>query len=396
MLKQLETYEHATDLIDDLLLVPGPTNLSARVREIMSKPQMSHSSAGFVESFQELLNLTRYVFASEKGNPFVITGSGTIGMEASVVSLLEPNDSVLVLDTGHFGNRFALMTEAVGCRTDVKKYETGRHAQPDDVEEMLSEGDYKAVFLSHVDTSTTIVNPIEEIVAVVKKYGAYAIVDSVCGLAGMKLNFDRLNADIVLTGSQKAIAAPPGAVLLSVSNQAIHAMENRKTKIPSFYFDLTRWKTVMDDPSIYLATPAVQIMMALKEAIQIVKEEGLERRWRRHHIIAEAFRSGLDKLGLGFVAEEGYRADTVTGFYIPEGKAAEVQSYMNKHGVILAGGLGTLKGKILRLGHFGNICPRDISGALTVLEMALRNVGHTVKLGSAVEAASIHLENLDQ
>ena len=340
--------------------------------------------------------MTKFIFKNQSGHPFVFTGTGTIGMEAPLVSMLERGDRVIVLETGYFGHRFTLIAEAIGCQTEVLKPETGLHADPSDLEDLLSKGDYKAVLATHVDTSTSIVNPIEDIVSVSKKHNSYTIIDSVAGLGGLKLDFDNLGADVVLTGSQKALAAPPGACLLAISNRALECMTNRKTPIPSYYLNLINWKTVMDNPTIYLATPAVQVMLALKEALLIIKEEGLENRWLRHSLIAQAFRASIESMNLDFVAEEGYRADTLTAFHVPENKANEIQSFMKARGMVLAGGLQELKGKALRVGHFGNIGTRDIQAVISTLELGLKKIGHDVQIGKAIDAASPYLEKLTE
>jgi len=380
---------------DELLMIPGPTNLAHRVAEAMSKPQLGHLDLRFLESFKETLNLTRYLFVNYTGMPFVISGSGTIGMEAAIVSLIEPGDKVLCLDTGYFGKRFIDLATIHGAKVDTLYSETGKHADPNVVEEKLSKDGYKAITITHVETSNGLSNPIKDLVKIARKYDVYSIIDSVASVGGCELVFDHLGADIVITCSQKVIAAPPGATLLAVSKRALDAFENRKTPIQSYYMNLARWRKFMEEPGIYLATPSIQILLALREALLMVKEEGLENRWRRHKIIADAIRAGLEALNLSIVAEEGYRANTVTGFYIPEGKAFDIHSILReRYKIHLAHGLGDLKGKILRIGHFGNITQKETVALLSALEMSLRAVNIDVKKGSAVKAAIPYLEEL--
>ncbi|MGQ9469097.1 MAG: pyridoxal-phosphate-dependent aminotransferase family protein [Nitrososphaerales archaeon] len=382
-------------MIDELLMIPGPTNLAHRVAEAMSKPQLGHTDPRFVESFEEILNLTRYLFVNYTGMPFVISGSGTIGMEAAIVSLIEPGDKVLCLDTGYFGKRFIDLATVHGAKVDALYFELGKHADPDVVNEKLSKDSYKAITITHVETSNGLSNPIKDLVKIARKYGVYTIIDSVASVGGCELIFDQLGADIVVTCSQKVIAAPPGATLLAVSKRALDAFENRKTPIQSYYMNLARWRKFMEDPGMYLTTPSIQILLALREALSMIKEEGLENRWRRHNIIADAIRAGLEALNLGIVAEEGYRSNTVTVFYTPEGKAFDIHSMMRDHYKIhLAHGLGDLKGKILRIGHFGNITQKETVTLLSALEMSLRAIDIDVKKGSAVKAAMPYLEEL--
>ncbi|MCP8305402.1 MAG: alanine--glyoxylate aminotransferase family protein [archaeon] len=384
---------------DELLMIPGPTNLAHRVAEVMSRPQMGHKDPRFVESFKEILDLTRYIFVNYTGMPFVISGSGTVGMEASIASLIEIGDKVLCSDTGYFGKRFIDLAIIHGAKVEALHFDLGKYADPKVVDEKLSEGSYKAITVTHVETSTGLVNPIKDIVKIARKHGVYSIIDAVCSVGGCELIFDKLGADIVITCSQKVIAAPPGATLLAVSERAMDAIENRKTPIHSYYMNLVRWKTFMENPKMYLATPSIQVLLALREALLMVKEEGLENRVRRHKIIADAIRAGLEALNVKFVVEEGYRADTVTGFYTPHDKAFDIHSMMReRYKIYLAHGLGDLKGKILRIGHFGNITSRDTIALLSALEISLKAVDTTtdatVGIGAAVDAAMPYLEKL--
>lgn len=378
-------------------MIPGPTNLDHRVRAIMGGPQVSHASPEFWDAFADLLKLVKFVFKAENGYPYALTGSGSLAMEAAATSLIEPGEAVLVLETGHFGNRWTMINEALGAKVDALKFEFGKHADPKIVDEKLSSKNYKALFITHVDTATSVVNPIDELVKVARKHRIQSLVDSVCGVGGIELDFDGMEADVALAGSQKALAGPPGVALLCLSQRALDTMVNRKTPIRSYYMNLLKWKTVMDDSKVYLATQGTQLMLALREAIRQIKEEGLENRWRRHKITADALRSGIEALHLTFFAEEGYRANTVTGFFVPDGKAQTIQSLMRKYyNVHVAKGIGENSTKAIRIGHFGNISARDIISALSALESSLIKVGYKVEQGTAVEAAEPILQNLIQ
>ena len=363
-------------MTESLLMIPGPTNISERVREVMSRPQQGHGSPEFTEKFGEMLKLARLAFKNNNGSQFVFTGSGTLAMEASVVSAVQPGDKVLVLDTGYFGQRMASINEAHGAQVSVLQYPIGAHANPDDLRGKLREGNFRAVFITHVDTSTAVVNPIKELVAECKSAGAFAVVDSVCGLAGEELDFDRLGADIVFTASQKAIAAPPGAVLIAVSNALLEYFQKRAKPIQGWYLNLLRWKPIMDDPKTYLATPAVQIMMALREALLELKEEGIEERWKRHRVLAEKIREGLRGMDVKFVAEEGYRANTLTGFIVKDGKAQEVQKELrDAHKIEVARGLGDYSGKMIRIGHMGILTAEQADRTVRAVSETLAKVG---------------------
>jgi alanine-glyoxylate transaminase/serine-glyoxylate transaminase/serine-pyruvate transaminase len=361
-----------------LLLIPGPTNLSRRVREVMAGPQLPHVGSEFYGTFKETIQLSRYVFKNEKGVQFVFTGSGTIGMETTVVNLTGHGDKTLTLNTGYFGRRMLLLNQIHRTKPDSIDYEDGKHAEPDDLRKRLRKFDYKAVFITHVDTSTGVVNPIRELVDECSKAGVMSVVDSVCGIAGEELDFDHLGADVVFTASQKAIAAPPGAVLLAVSNRAMEYMEKRKDAIESYYMSLPRWRPVMEDPKMYLATPATQVLLALREALREVKEGGLESRWARHRKLGETTRSVLGELGVDLVADEGFRADTITAFWVEDGKAGAIQKELDeKHNIMVSRGLYEAKDKMIRIGHFGILTVDKLKHALGQLGTIMNEAGAT-------------------
>ena len=361
---------------DVLLMIPGPTNISDAVRSVMGEAQVGHSEPRFQERFAELVQLARYAFRNDTGFQYVFTGTGTVAMEAAVSSTVENGDKTLVLNSGYFGHRWTEINEVYGAKVEELSTSFGRHVSPSDVKKKLQETKYKAVFMTHVDTGTTIVNPIEEIVKEVKAVGALAVVDGVCSVGGIELNFDRLGADLVLTGSQKAIAAPPGGLLIATSKEMEENIGRRKSPISTYYANLLTWKRVMNDPKVYFATHATQLMLALRQALLEVKEEGIENRWKRHKAIGANIRAGLESRGLEMVAESGFRADTVTGFLVPEGKAAEVQSDLRvKHQIEVARGLGEYSGRMIRVGHFGNLRGDQIEYFFEALDDAFRSAG---------------------
>jgi aspartate aminotransferase-like enzyme len=363
-------------LDEPLLLIPGPTNLSKRVREAMARPQIAHSGRQFYADFTEILGLARHVFRNEKGFQYVFTGSGTIGMESSVVSLVSHGDRTLTLSTGYFGHRMLMLNQVHGAKADVIDYPDGSHADPDDLRKRLRGERYKAVFITHVETSTSVVNPIVELVDECRKAGVFSVVDSVCGIGGVPLEFDKLGADITFTASQKALAGPPGAVLIAVSKEVLDYFEKRKEPIESYYMNLLRWKPIMDDPTMYLATPAVQVLLALREALLEVKEEGLEKRWARHRLLGETTRGAVADMGLDFVADEGYRSDTVTAFWVKEGTAGEIQKRLEKEfGILVARGLYKANEKMIRIGHFGILTELRLGEALGHLEHIVVELG---------------------
>jgi aspartate aminotransferase-like enzyme len=375
-------------MVEPLLMIPGPTNLSKTVRDVMARPQIGHVTPSFREQFKELLLLARYVFRNEKGVQYVFSGSGTLGMESSVVSVVSHGDRTLVLDNGYFGKRLEMLNEVHGARVDTIAYSEGEHADPDDLRRKLAKGKYRAVFMTHVETSMGVRNPIRDLVDECRKAGVYSIVDSVCGIGGVELDFDRLGADIVFTASQKALAAPPGAVLIAVSNEMLRHFERRKKPIESYYLNLLKWKPIMDDPKIYLATPAVQVLLALKQALVELKEEGLERRWKRHEKLSNMFRNSLEEMDIDIVAEEGYRSETVSAFWVREGVAPLIQRRLReKHSIEVSRGLLDNNQKMIRVGHFGILTVEQLQGVVDSLRLVLRELSLSTQEKQSIEIA---------
>ena len=331
----------------------------------MAGPQLPHVGAEFYSMFKETVQLARYVFKNEKGAQFVYTGSGTIGMESSVVSLVSHGDRTLTLINGYFGHRMLLLNKIHGAKADSLEFENGKAADPDALRKKLRQRKYSAVFITHVDTSSSVLNPVSDLVEECSKAGVLSVVDSVCAIGGEPLDFDRMGADITFTASQKALAGAPGAVLVAASNRAVEHMEKRKTPIESYYMSLLRWKPIMDDPKMYLATPATQVLLALREALLEVKAEGIENRWARHRKLAEMTRSKVEAWGQKFVAEEGHRADTVTSFWVQGGKAGPIQKTLeDEHHVMVSRGISSDRDSMIRIGHFGILEPETLRRAL--------------------------------
>jgi alanine-glyoxylate transaminase / serine-glyoxylate transaminase / serine-pyruvate transaminase len=363
-------------MYDKLLLIPGPTNLSRRVREAMARPQLPHVGKEFYSSFKEILDLGRHVFRNEKGFQFVFTGTGTTGMEASVLSLIQRGDRTLTLSTGYFGHRMLMLNQIHGARADVIDYPDGHPADPDDLRKRLKKAKYAAVFVTHVDTSTSVLNPVKDLVEECSKAGVRSVVDGVCSVGGVPLDFDRLGADIVFTASQKALGAAPGAVLIATTEEALDYMAKRRKPIEAYYMNLLRWKPVMDDPRMYLATPATQVLLALREALKEVLEEGLEARWTRHRKLGGMTRERVSDWGFKFVAEEGHRADTVTSFWVKDGTAGDIQKTLeNEYDIVVARGISEAKDKMIRIGHFGNLAPETLGEALDAFGKVASEVG---------------------
>jgi len=372
----------------ELLMIPGPTNVDPKVLRAMCRPPLSHTSQEFAGIFKEALDNLKKVFMTE-GDVFVVAGSGTLALEMAIANIVEPGDKVLNTVSGFFGRYFVEICKVYGAKPRVLEVSWGKPVKPEMVKEALQNDDYKAVTVTHVETSTGVANPIKDIGEIVKKNSdAFYVVDTVCSLGGMEVRVDDWGIDICVSGSQKCLGVPPGLALVAANQRVLDYLERRKTPVSSWYGSLKNWLPVMRDPTKYFATPAVNMIYALNEALKLIIEEGLENRFRRHHVLAEAFRAAIDALNLKLVAEKENTADTVSAIYYPENvDDAQFRSEMKQHGIIVAATLGPLKGKGFRVGHMGNVNQNDIFSTITAVETTLKRLGCKVEAGRGVAAA---------
>jgi aspartate aminotransferase-like enzyme len=381
----------------ELLMIPGPTTVSDQVLRAMAKQTVSHISDEFTEVFEEALKMTAKLFQT-KGQPFILTGSGTLGMETALCNVVERGEKILCVSNGLFGERFIEIAQEHGIEVDSLEFDWGRHADPSIIKEKLERGKYKALTLVHVDTATGIANPIKEVGEVVKNFDTLYIVDTVCSMGGVEVQVDNWNIDVCLTGSQKAIAAPPGLALLTFSQNAQKAIEKRKTPVGTYYVDFIRWKSVMQDPRSrsYFSTPSVPLIFALREALRLIFKEGLEKRWRRHLVVAEAMRMGIEAMGLHIFPEDNFRANTLSVFELPEGvnDGDLLNTMKKKHNVICSGGLGKLKGGTIRIGHMGIVKPDDIIKTIESIGDSLNKLGKNIETKSVVSQTKGKLKYL--
>lgn len=381
----------------EILMIPGPTNVDPKVLRALSKPPLSHTSTEFANIFKEALNNLKKVFVTNS-EVFVIAGSGTLALEMAIANIVEPGDKVLNLVSGFFGNYFVEISKVYGAAPRVLEVPWGKPIKPEQVREALMEDDYKAVTVTHVETSTGVANPVREIGEVIKKRtDAFYIVDTVCSLGGMEVRVDEWDIDVCASGSQKCIGVPPGLALIAVSQKTLEYLEKRKTSVGSWYGNFKNWLPVMRDPTKYFATPPVNMVYALHEALKLIVEEGLEKRFRRHYVLAEAFRTAVNALNLNLIAEKESAANTVTAIYYPENiDDNQFRNEMKKSGITVASTLGPLKGKGFRVGHMGNVDQNDIFATINAIETTLKKLGYKAELGKGAAAAQEKLLSMEQ
>ncbi|MDI6848060.1 MAG: alanine--glyoxylate aminotransferase family protein, partial [Candidatus Bathyarchaeia archaeon] len=327
---------------------------------------------------------------------FVIAGSGTLALEMAIANLIEPGDKILNLVVGYFGEYFVKISKAYGAIPKVLEVPWGKAVNPEMVRNALKEDVYKAVTVTHVETSTGVANPIKEIGEIVKENSdVFYIVDAVCSLGGMEVRVDEWNIDVCASGSQKCIGVSPGLALILASDKVLDYVKRRKN--PSFWYgNLLNWLPVMRDPSQYFATSLVNMIYALSEALKMLLNGGLTERFRRYHVLAEAFRAAVDALNMKLVADKEHAADTVTAVYYPENiDDGRFRSEMKKRGIVVASTLGPLKGKGFRVGHMGNVSQNDIMSTIAAIESALKSLGYNYNLGVGLAAAEDKILSLE-
>jgi len=370
---------------DRLLLIPGPTMVSSRVLRSMSRQVDSHLHLEFNSLLKSVLDdLRRLSGASEV---FVIAGSGTLAQEIGIANIIEPGDKVLCFTNGFFGGRFPEIVRRHGGKPRVFEVPLGLAIKPDDVRKALREDKFKAVTVTHIETSTAVKSPVREIGEVVAESGAYYIVDAVCSFGGVEVKTDSWNIDVLCTCSQKCLAAPPGLAIIGLSRRALEYIEKRETPTSTFYGDLKGWLPIMHNPLDirYWATPPINLIYALREALNQIFDEGVEKRFERHRVLSEAFRKSMEALGFKLVAERGYEADTVTALYYPEGiDDVKFRDLVAERNILVSPGFGPLRGKTFRVGHMGNISINDLIAAVSAIEYALLKLGFKVELGKGV------------
>jgi len=377
-----------------LLMIPGPVEFTPEVLRALGMPTTSHVAPAFVEVFGQALERMRRVFLCPSGQPFILSGSGTLAMDSAAANLVEPGDRVLVVNTGYFSDRFAAILERYGARvTRVAAPQVGDAPALESIEAALAAGSYKLATVTQVDTSTAVGFPqIAALAAMARGAGALLLVDGVCSVAGEELPMEDWGVDLALTASQKAIGVPPGLALLVAGPRAMEAFDRRRSPVGSYYADWSHWLPVMQayearKPS-YFGTPPVNLIWALNVSLGQILEEGMEARFARHRSLASAFRTAIRALGLAQVpVREDLAAATLTAPCYPEGVGSSLLSHISSAGVIVAGGLHPqIKDRYFRVGHMGAVTPSDILTTVGAIEQGLSRAGYRFELGSGLAA----------
>ncbi len=367
------------------LFSPGPTPVPERVLLAMAQPLVHHRDPAYEEIFAEVREGLKYIFQTEQ-DVLVLASSGTGAMEAAIVNTLSPGDGVLVIRGGKFGERWGEICEAYGLRVVPLDVTWGEAVDPILVERTLeADPSLRAVLVQACETSTGVLHPVKELAELVRdREGTILVVDAISALGAVDLPMDRWGIDVMVTGSQKALMLPPGLGFIALSEKAWGFVE--RSTLPKYYFDLTKERASQRKNQSQF-TPAISLVVGLREALRMIREEGLEGVFRRHELLAKATREAAKALGLELLAE--VPSPTLTAIRVPQGVDGVKlkRALEDEFGLVVAGGQAHLKGKIIRIAHMGYFQPVDVLQVVAALEVELKRMGYSVELGAGVKAA---------
>jgi alanine-glyoxylate transaminase / serine-glyoxylate transaminase / serine-pyruvate transaminase len=373
-----------------LLLGPGPSNVEGRVLQAMSAQLVGYFDACLLDVAGEIRRLLNLAFGTSNKVTFPISGTGSAGMEAALINVIEPGDKVLVGASGYFGDRMLQIVDRCGGVPVAIEVEWGKPILPDQIRSAFkNEQGVKVLAVVHAETSTGVLQPLEGLREIADEHGALLLVDAVTSLAGHPVGVDQHGVDVCYSGTQKALSAPPGLSPVTFSERAMARIRQRTHKVQSFYLDVALFEKYWGTNGSYHHTPPITFYYALLEALKIVEEEGLTARFERHRLNHLALVAGLEAMGLQMQVEQPYRLWTLNTVKIPIGvDDAKVRGrLLREFGIEIGGGLGSLKGKVWRIGFMGvNSTGNNVLLLLSALERILQSEAYPC--GSGIPAAN--------
>lgn len=373
------------------LMGPGPSDIHPDVLTAMARPTVGHLDPYFLQTMDGLQQMLRELFRTENRMTLAISATGSAGMEATIVNLVEPGDKVVVCVNGVFGGRMADVAARAGADVTIVERPWGEVFTVDDLAETLERVKPKLVGIVMAETSTGAWQPIEPISQAVHDAGAMLAVDAVTSLGGVPVEVDAWNIDAIYSGSQKCLSCPPGLAPVSFSERAMETIMNRKTKVQSWYLDVSMLANYWGSDRAYHHTAPINMNYALYEALRLILDEGLENCFERHALNHRALKAGLDAMGLEFTAQAGHRLPMLNAVRIPDGvdDGAVRKSLLDRFNIEIGGGLGAFKGKVWRIGLMGYASrSSNVLTLLGALEQLLAEQGHSFTAGSSIAAAN--------
>lgn len=373
------------------LMGPGPVDVDPRVLAAMSLPLLSHLDPDFTRIMDDIMTMLRQVFLT--GNRFTaaVSATGHGGMEAALINAVEPGETVIIGVCGLFGERLAEIAERTGANVVRVEGEWGKPIDPYDIRKALDDNPgAKLVAVIHGETSTGVLQPLEELARIAHEHDALFLADTVVTLGGCEVRVDDWGIDICYSGSQKCISSPPGLAPITISDRVAELIKNRSSKVRSWYFDLGQIFSYWGEERFYHHTAPISMIYALREALRLLLCEGLEPAWKRHARHGRALLLGLDAMDLHSPVDPAYRIPQLVVIKVPEqiDEAKVRKALVTRYGIEIAGGLGRLKGKLWRIGLLGySAQKKNVLMLLSALEQILLEEGHRFEPGAGVAAA---------
>ncbi len=340
-----------------LLMGPGPSSVHPAVYEALSRSTLGYMDSYFIRIMDEIKRLLQKLMKTGNDLTLAVSGTGMAGMETCLVNLVEPGDSILILINGVFGLRMREIAERLGAEVEVLEFEWGTPVQPEAVEKRIREKTYKTVAMVHAETSTGVRNPAKEIGEILKSSESLYLLDAVTSLGGVEVDVDGWSVDALYSGSQKCLSCPPGLSPVTFSAAALRAIASRRTKIPTFYLDMSLIaKYWSGEKRSYHHTAPINMLYGLYQALLLVMEEGVENVFARHRKVHEKLVQGLEALGLELIVDKPNRLPMLNAVAIAQGvdDAAVRAALRSRHKIEIGAGLGPLAGKIWRIGLMGH------------------------------------------
>lgn len=378
-----------------LLMGPGPSDVPARVLQAMSAPCIGHLDPEFLSTMDETQQLIRHLFQTENPLTIPVSGTGSAGMETCFVNLIEPGDEVVVCVNGVFGTRMSDIVGRLGGRLTRVDAPWGRAMDLEAVRTAVRNVSPKLLAVVHAETSTGVCQPLDDLAAIAKEAGALFLVDTVTSLGGMEVAVDKTGIDAVYSGTQKCLSCPPGLAPISLSPAAVRTLENRKSPVVSWYLDMGMVRNYWGGQRKYHHTAPVNMIYALREALRLIAEEGLEARWARHLLNHRALVAGIEAMGLSMLVPPAERLPMLNTVRIPDGADDKKtrSALLSQFDIEIGGGLGELAGKTWRVGLMGHSSRRkNVCSFLAALETVLRAQGVAVKPDALEAAAAVYDE----
>ncbi len=377
---------------DRTLLGPGPVDVHPRVLRAMATPLVGYLDDYYIDVMDDLQELLRYVFQTENEYTFAVSGTGSAAMETALSNLLEPGETALVPSNGYFGQRMGAVAERAGAEVVTVDAPWGEPLDPTDVEAAFEQHQPTVFGFVHGETSTGVQqHSVAELTEIAHAHDGYVVADTVPALGGVEFRTDAWDVDVVYTGAQKCLSAPPGVSPITFNDRAMEKVRNRETQVRSWYLDAADVWEYWGEERNYHHTGPISTSYAVREALRLIAEEGLEETWARHRRVGGALKAGVEALGPGLHVDDEYWLPTLNPVRVPDGvdDGRVIERMMDEHGIEIVGGLGALAGDIFRVGCMGHSArPAKIAGFIAAFGSVLESEGADVDTDAAAAAVS--------